>query len=75
MCRSVRFAVAIYFNYTRLFCCSYLFFHLTEAAAARAAGMLTILLQRPGNVSLSEEERSAYPVVKDFVALHTLKQP
>ncbi|EDW59685.1 enolase-phosphatase E1 [Drosophila virilis] len=46
-----------------------------EAAAARAAGMLTILLQRPGNVPLSEEERSSYPVVEDFVALHTLKQP
>ncbi|KAH8359016.1 hypothetical protein KR093_003954 [Drosophila rubida] len=46
-----------------------------EAVAARDAGMLTILLQRPGNAPLTEEQESTFVVIKDFAALHTIKLP
>lgn len=47
----------------------------TEAAAARGAGMLTVILQRPGNASLSEEQKAANVLVDDFTALSSLKLP
>lgn len=47
----------------------------TEAAAARGAGMLTVILRRPGNASLSEEQKSANVVVDNFSALSSLKCP
>ncbi|EDV94783.1 enolase-phosphatase E1 [Drosophila grimshawi] len=40
-----------------------------EAAAARAAGMLTTLLERPGNAPLSEEERKKFSSVADFTGI------
>ncbi|XP_060650321.1 enolase-phosphatase E1 [Drosophila nasuta] len=46
-----------------------------EAAAARDAGMLTILLQRPGNAPLTEEQQSAFVVIDDFSSLHAIKLP
>ncbi|KAH8417268.1 hypothetical protein KR222_007618 [Zaprionus bogoriensis] len=46
-----------------------------EAAAARAAGMLTVILQRPGNAALSDEQKAANVLVDDFSALISLKQP
>ncbi|KAM8703578.1 hypothetical protein ACLKA7_008235 [Drosophila subpalustris] len=46
-----------------------------EAAAARGAGMQSIILQRPGNAPLSEEQKSDHVLVDDFTVLHTIKQP
>ncbi|TDG48879.1 hypothetical protein AWZ03_004782 [Drosophila navojoa] len=46
-----------------------------EASAARDAGMQTVLLARPGNAPLTAEHTSAFPVVTNFVALQSLKQP
>ncbi|XP_034487866.1 enolase-phosphatase E1 [Drosophila innubila] len=46
-----------------------------EADAARAAGMQTIILQRPGNAPLSEEQKRDHVLVDDFTALLKLKPP
>jgi len=46
---------------------------IVEAEAARAAGMLTIILQRPGNALLSEEQKSAHILINDFTELHSLE--
>lgn len=57
------------------YCCFIIVSIFTEAAAARAAGMLTVILQRPGNASLSEEQKAANVLVDDFTSLSSLKLP
>lgn len=52
-----------------------MFLKFTEATAARGAGMLTVILRRPGNASLSEEQKSENVLVDDFSALNFLKCP
>ncbi|XP_017845404.1 enolase-phosphatase E1 [Drosophila busckii] len=44
-----------------------------EADAARAAGMQTRILQRPGNAALSEDQKSTYQLIEDFTSLQTLQ--
>ncbi|KAH8294748.1 hypothetical protein KR018_002486 [Drosophila ironensis] len=46
-----------------------------EASAAHSAGLQAILLQRPGNAPLTEEETTSYDVIPNFKALHALQLP
>ncbi|KAH8418534.1 hypothetical protein KR009_011735 [Drosophila setifemur] len=40
-----------------------------EAAAARAAGLQAIILQRPGNAALSVDQKNSFEVIPDFTLL------
>ncbi|XP_017044326.1 enolase-phosphatase E1 [Drosophila ficusphila] len=46
-----------------------------EAAAARSAGLQAIILQRPGNAALTDDQKSSYEVIPDFKPLLNLKLP
>ncbi|KAH8330813.1 hypothetical protein KR067_007697 [Drosophila pandora] len=46
-----------------------------EASAARSAGLQTIILQRPGNGPLSDDQKSNYEVIPDFKSLYSLQLP
>ncbi|XP_022213343.2 enolase-phosphatase E1 [Drosophila obscura] len=46
-----------------------------EAAAARSAGLQTIVLQRPGNAPLTDDQKSRHELIADFSSLHTLQLP
>ncbi|XP_016962357.1 enolase-phosphatase E1 [Drosophila biarmipes] len=44
-----------------------------EAAAARSAGLQVIILQRPGNAALTDDQKVSYEVIPDFKPLQSLK--
>ncbi|KAH8344315.1 hypothetical protein KR084_009582 [Drosophila pseudotakahashii] len=46
-----------------------------EAAAAQSAGLQAIILQRPGNAALTDDQKISYEVIPDFRPLQTLKLP
>ncbi|XP_052849519.1 enolase-phosphatase E1 [Drosophila gunungcola] len=46
-----------------------------EAAAARSAGLQAIILQRPGNAALTDDQKSSFEVITDFKPLQNLKLP
>ncbi|XP_034663154.1 enolase-phosphatase E1 isoform X2 [Drosophila subobscura] len=46
-----------------------------EAAAARAAGLQAIMLQRPGNAPLTDDQKSGQELIADFSSLHSLQLP
>ncbi|XP_001359402.3 enolase-phosphatase E1 [Drosophila pseudoobscura] len=46
-----------------------------EAAAARSAGLQTIILQRPGNTPLTDDQKYSNELIADFSSLHTLQLP
>ncbi|XP_036675131.3 enolase-phosphatase E1 [Drosophila suzukii] len=46
-----------------------------EADAARSAGLQAIILQRPGNAALTDDQKLSNEVIPDFKPLHTLKLP
>ncbi|XP_017091254.2 enolase-phosphatase E1 [Drosophila bipectinata] len=46
-----------------------------EASAARSAGLQTIILQRPGNGALTDDQKSIYEVIPDFKSLYNLQLP
>jgi len=50
-------------------------FHILEADAARSAGLQAIILQRPGNAALTDDQKLSNEVIPDFKPLHTLKLP
>jgi hypothetical protein len=41
-------------------------FKIAEAKAAKESGMHTIILDRPGNASLSDDEKKEFVIVKSF---------
>ncbi|BFF90064.1 enolase-phosphatase E1 [Drosophila madeirensis] len=46
-----------------------------EATAARAAGLQAIMLQRPGNAPLTDDQKSGQELIADFSSLHSLELP
>ncbi|XP_016975158.2 enolase-phosphatase E1 [Drosophila rhopaloa] len=46
-----------------------------EAAAARSAGLQAIILQRPGNAALTDDQKCSFDLITDFKPLQSLKLP
>ncbi|XP_017081702.2 enolase-phosphatase E1 [Drosophila eugracilis] len=46
-----------------------------EAAAAQSAGLQAIILERPGNAPLTDDQKSCFEVITDFKPLLSLKLP
>eukprot|EP00099_Drosophila_melanogaster_P022127 NP_649523.1 uncharacterized protein Dmel_CG12173 [Drosophila melanogaster] len=46
-----------------------------EAAAARCAGLQAIILKRPGNAALADDQKTGFELIPDFKPLHNLKVP
>ncbi|XP_043652273.1 enolase-phosphatase E1 isoform X2 [Drosophila teissieri] len=46
-----------------------------EAAAARSAGFQAIILQRPGNAALADDQKASFELIPDFKPLQNLKLP
>lgn len=44
----------------------FFFVCLTEAEAAKEAGLNVVILSRPGNAELTDDDKAAYPVVESF---------
>ncbi|XP_039490291.1 enolase-phosphatase E1 [Drosophila santomea] len=46
-----------------------------EAAAARSAGLQAVILQRPGNAALADDQIASFELMPDFKPLQNLKLP
>jgi len=49
--------------------------YILEAAAARCAGLQAIILKRPGNAALADDQKTGFELIPDFKPLHNLKVP